>query len=43
MSQLLSQQGTAGRVTDIAFGAAKATQYGAIAVAVGAVFFLLVI
>lgn len=43
VSQLLSQQGSAGRVTDIAFGAAKATQYGAIAVAVGAVFFLLVI
>jgi copper transport protein len=43
VSQLLSQQGTSGRVTDIAFGAAKATQYGSIAAAVGAVFFLLVI
>ena len=43
VSQLLSQQGTSGRVTDIAFGAAKAAQYGAIAAAVGAVFFLLVI
>ena len=43
VSQLLSQQGSSGRVTDIAFGAAKATQYGAIAAAVGAVFFLLVI
>jgi len=43
VSQLLSQQGSAGRVTDIAFGAAKATQYGAIAIAVGAIFFLLVI
>jgi copper transport protein len=43
VSQLLSQQGSAGRVTDIAFGAAKAAQYGAIAIAVGAIFFLLVI
>jgi copper transport protein len=43
VSQLLSQQGTSGRVTDIAFGAAKASQYGSIAAAVGAVFFLLVI
>ena len=43
VSQLLSQQGTSGQVTDIAFGAAKAAQYGAIAAAVGAVFFLLVI
>jgi copper transport protein len=43
VSQLLSQQDTSGRVTDVAFGAAKATQYGAIAAAVGAVFFLLVV
>jgi copper transport protein len=43
VSQLLSQQDTAGRVTDIAFGASKAAQYGSIAAAVGAVFFLLVI
>ncbi len=43
VSQLLSQQGTSGQVTDIAFGAAKATQYGSIAAAVGAVFFLLMI
>ncbi|HZO59354.1 MAG TPA: CopD family protein [Solirubrobacterales bacterium] len=43
VSQLLSQQDSAGRVTDIAFGASKAAQYGSIAAAVGAVFFLLVI
>ena len=43
VSQLLAQQGSSGRVTDLAFGVAKATQYGAIAVAVGAVFFLFVI
>ena len=43
VSQLLSQQGTSGRVTDLAFGTAKAVQYGTIAVAVGAVFFLFVI
>ncbi len=43
VSELLSQQGTSGRVTDIAFGVAKAAQYGAIAAAVGAVFFLLVV
>jgi copper transport protein len=43
VSQLLSQQGSSGRVTDLVFGAAKAMQYGAIAAAVGAVFFLLVI
>ena len=43
VSQLLSQQDNAGQVTDIAFGAAKAVQYGSIAAAVGAVFFLLVI
>ena len=43
VSDLLAQQGTAGRVTDLAFGAAKASQYGAIAVAVGSIFFLLLI
>ncbi len=43
VSDLLSQQGSSGRVTDIAFGAAKAAQYGAIAVAVGSIFFLFVI
>jgi copper transport protein len=43
VSDLLAQQGNTGQVTDIAFGAAKAVQYGAIAIAVGAVFFLLMI
>ena len=43
VSDLLAQQGTSGRVTDIAFGTAKALQYGAIAIAVGSIFFLLVV
>ncbi len=43
VSDLLAQQGSAGRVTDIAFGAAKATQYGAIAIAVGSIIFLFAI
>ena len=43
VSDLLAQQGTSGQVTDIAFGTAKALQYGAIAIAVGSIFFLLVI
>ncbi len=43
VSELLSQRSAAGRVTEIAFGAVRAMQYGSIAVAIGAIFFLLAI
>ena len=41
VSELLSQQGNVGEVTQVAFGVARGTQYASIAVAVGTVFFLI--
>ena len=43
VSELLSQQGNAGEVTQVAFGVARGAQYASIAVAVGTIFFLIAI
>jgi copper transport protein len=41
VSELLSQQGNVGKVTQVAFGVARGAQYVSIALAVGTVFFLI--
>jgi copper transport protein len=43
VSQLLSQRSAAGKVTEVGFGIARGVQYLSIAIAIGAVFFLLAI
>jgi copper transport protein len=43
VSELLSQQGNVGEVTQVAFGVARGAQYSSIAVAVGTIFFLIAI
>jgi len=43
VSELLSQQGNVGEVTQVAFGVARGAQYASIAVAVGTIFFLIAI